>query len=169
MAFRSTDNLFFENATILYRNFQGLEKRSPTGIIVNEEGSRNFSVIIDDPDTAARLKEDGWNVKIRMPREDGDTTLNYLTIRVRFDRVPPKVWLVTTRNGQVTSKNQLDESTIDQLDQVDIVNVDLEVNPYHHKMDDGITAYLREGFFTIAESRFADKYRIDDNADLPWE
>ena len=169
MAFRSTDNLFFDNATILYRNFQGLEKRSPSGTVVNEEGSRNFSVIIDDPDTAARLKEDGWNVKIRTPREEGDPTLNYLTIKVRFDRFPPKVWLVTTRNGKVTSKNLLDESTSGQLDHVDIVDVDLEVNPSHHKRDDGITAYLREGFFTIAESRFADKYRIDDNADLPWE
>ena len=169
MAFRSTDNLFFDNATILYRNFQGLEKRSPSGTVVNEEGSRNFSVIIDDPDTAARLKEDGWNVKIRTPREEGDATLNYLTIKVRFDRFPPKVWLVTTRNGKVASKNLLDESTIGQLDQIDIVDVDLEVNPSYHKKDDGITAYLREGFFTIAESRFAEKYRIDDNADLPWE
>lgn len=161
MAYKRIDNLFFENAQIIYRNFSGLEKRSPTGKVVNEEGSRNFCVIIDDTNTAEALKEDGWNVKIRMPKEDGDSPIYYLPIKVRFDRVPPKIWLVTTSNGHISNKTLMDETSVGMLDNVDLTNVDLEINPYHR--EGGITAYLKEGYFTIAESRFSSKYDIDDN------
>ncbi len=54
-----------EDARLIFRNFTGKEGQ------YNNEGARNFSVILTD-DVAVEMLRDGWNVKYLEPREEGE-------------------------------------------------------------------------------------------------
>ena len=58
--------LEIEDARIIFRNFAGLGSR------YNREGDRNFAVIIPNEDIKDQLVADGWTVKIKPPREEGE-------------------------------------------------------------------------------------------------
>lgn len=146
---KKVNKIIIENAKILFRNFAGEETR------FNPKGRRNFSVIIDDPEYAEMLTNDGWNIKTLPPREEGDTAKYYLQVTVNFENVPPKVIMVTNK-----SMTPLDSESIGTLDYADIINVDLTITPYHWEVNgkDGIKAYLKTMYVTIDEDEFADKY-----------
>ena len=153
MAYRDIDNIIIENAKIIYRNFSGEESR------FNRAGQRNFCVVIDDPEMAQRLIDDGWNLKERAPREEGDESSFYLQVAVSFDNIPPRVFMITSRN-----KTQLDAESIGNLDYAEIKNVDLTIRPYCWEIPgkdgtkSGVKAYVKNMYVTIEEDVFADKY-----------
>lgn len=151
--FERIPNVECENVRIIFRNFSGKEK-TKDGRVVNAEGKRNFGAIID-ANMATKLKEDGWNVKMLMPREDGDEPAWYLPVAVEYSNYPPNIYLIS--NGKST---RLDEGEVSLLDTAEIVNVDLVIRPYAYEtaMRSGVKAYAKNMYVTIAQDRFAAKY-----------
>lgn len=120
------DILQIDDARIIYRNFAG------RGDKYNREGDRNFAVVIPDEETANELTNLGWNVKVKPPREDGDTPFMFLPVKVKFNGRGPNVYLQTGRN-----KNRLDEESVGLLDDIDIVCVNLDIRPYDWILHEG--------------------------------
>lgn len=151
---RVTDNLKIENAHILFRNFSGRESK------YNRPGQRNFCVYIDDPDYAQKLINDGWNVRVRDPRDEGEEPRYYIQVAVSFENIPPTVYMITKR-----AKVKLDEESIETLDFAEIHTVDLIIRPYNWVIQEGtkneksgVKAYLRTMYVVIEEDEFAEKY-----------
>mgnify|MGYP004673128181 FL=1 len=147
----NTENIYFENAEITFKNFSGRPTKYQ-----RQEGFRTFSVVVDDPDMAQRLSEDGWNVRILRPRNEEDTPRHVLDVSINFNFwKKPEIYMICDSH-----KTKLDEEDLDILDGADIVTSDIVVRP--RLWDDNgttrIKAYLQELYVTIHQSRFAAKY-----------
>ena len=141
------DILQIDDARIIYRNFAG------RGDKYNREGDRNFAVLIPDEEIADELTRRGWNVKVKPPREEGDTPFMYLPVKVKFNDRGPSVYL---RTGRV--QNRLEEEDIGRLDRIDIIGVDLDIRPYDWEVNGktGRPRYLQCSCVTQDVDRFAE-------------
>ena len=93
--------LQINDARIMFRNFRG------EGDKFNREGDRNFVLIIPNEEIADALAKEGWNVKIKDPREEGDTPFMYLPVKVKFNDRGPQIYLITGERH-----NRLDENSV---------------------------------------------------------
>lgn len=146
ITFAPKDILQIDDARIVYRNFSGV------GSKFNREGDRNFAVVIDEQETADALLNEGWNVKIKPPRDEDEDPFMYLPVKVKFNDRGPNVYL---KSG--TRQVRLDEESISCLDDIDIIGVDLDVRPYDWEVNGktGRTAYLQSIRVTQDLDRFA--------------
>lgn len=138
------------------RNFSGSpDEYNPDG------GVRSFCVSLSEgnvryggrPIDIQEVVNDGWNVKVLAPREEGDSPINFIRVRVKFGRRPPKIVQISGR-----SKVELDEESVNNLDTADIESVDLSIRPFNYKPGK-VSAYLEAMYVTIKEDAFAYKYR----------
>lgn len=135
-----------DKARIIFRNFTG------EGTKFNREGDKNFSVLIDDQEIADALVEQGWNLKIKPARDEGDIPFMHLPVKVKFNDRGPNVYL---RSG--ANQIELDEDSISCLDNIDIDDVELDIRPYDWEVNGktGRTAYLHGMRVTQRLDRFA--------------
>jgi hypothetical protein len=148
-----------DDATIIFRNFAG------KGSTYNREGDRNFSLLIDDEELKDKLIAEGWNVKVKPPREEGEIPFMHLPVKVKFNDRGPIVYLKTGN-----AVNTLDEDSIGILDSIDILGVDLDIRPYDWELRDGKsgrTAYLQSIHVTQDVDSFAARYE-DESEETPW-
>lgn len=141
--------LLIDDARIIFRNFAGIQTK------FNAAGNRNFALVIEDEESADMLIKDGWNVKIKPPRDEDDTPLMYLPVKVKFNERGPKVYLATG-----DKMVELDEESVEMLDNIDIASVDLDIRPFDWEVNgrDGRTAYLEKIHVTQVIDRFAARY-----------
>ena len=152
--------LQIDDARIVYRNFSGAPSK------FNREGDRNFAVVIETQEQADALIAEGWNVKVKPPREDGDDPFMYLPVKMKFNERGPSVYL---RSGKAARR--LDEGTVDILDNVDILSTDMDIRPYDWTIQEGTpneksgrTAYLQSLNVVQKVDRFAEMYAEDGSA-----
>ena len=152
ITFAPRNILQIDDARIIYRNFAGEASQ------FNRAGDRNFSVLIEDEQIANELRDHGWNVKIKQAREEGDTPFMHLPVKVKFNDRGPSVYLVSGSN-----RVKLDEETIDMLDSIDILGVDLDIRPFDWEVNGkaGRAAYLQSICVTQDIDRFAQRFEED--------
>ncbi|WP_407450049.1 hypothetical protein [Fibrobacter sp.] len=155
-------NLRINDAMIIWPNFEGRPGQ------YNREGERSFSLIIPTEEMKDMLVNDvnkygaGWNVRIRPPREEGDTPFMHLPVKVLFNDRGPKVYLDNGFNVR-----ELDEDTVGLLDKIEIRSVDMDIRPYDNVIRDKAyrTAYLK-GIWVYQEvNRFASRYEMEAEED----
>lgn len=153
------DNVVIEGARLIFRNFSGKAGQ------YNPEGQRNFCVVLND-DIAERMRQDGWNIKYLSPREEGDAPQPYLQVKCRFDNFPPHIVMIAGHG-----KSVLDEKSVESLDWAEIANADLIISPYQWEMGgkEGVTAYVKKLYVTIAEDPFEAKYATPSAPDSAYD
>lgn len=146
--------LQIDDARIVYRNFSG------AGSKFNREGDRNFAVVIPEQEMADALIAEGWNVKIKPPRDEDDTPFMYLPVKIKFNDRGPNCYLATGNR-----MNRLDEESICCLDDVDILSVDMDIRPYDWDVNGkvGRTAYLASIKVTQEVDRFASRFAEEEH------
>lgn len=144
-----TDNVTINDATLIFKNFAGKEG------MYNREGDRSFAVIIPDEKFAQQMLKDGWNVKYLEPREEGDAPTPYLPVAVNYKGRPPRIVLITDK-----AQTNINESTVDTVDWVDIETADLVVRPYNWSVNgkEGVKAYLKTLYITVNQDEVERKY-----------
>lgn len=152
--------LQIDDARLIYKNFSG------AGSKFNREGDRNFAVVIENEEMKDALLEAGWNVKIKAPRDEDDTPLMYLPVKVKFTDRGPSIYLKTGN-----AINRLGEDSIGCLDNIYILGVDLDIRPYDWEVNGktGRTAYLQSIHVTQEVDRFAERYADEFDDDCPFD
>lgn len=146
------DDLQIENAQIKWA-FSHFDGREDT---FNTEGDHNFTVIIDDEEKANRLIAEGWNVRRMDPREEGDPYEYLLKVKISYKYAPPPIFFLKgERRFRVEHQADLVEIQRSTCEQIDVI---ISPNPWVHGRDSGVSAYVKEMYVKIKESRFAAKY-----------
>lgn len=142
----------FRDAKIIWRNFEG------RATDFNNKGDRNFNIVIN-PDDVDTMREDGWNIKERPPKREGDDMLYHLKVKVQYDSpYPPNVWLVTSGH-----KTKLNANNVKLVDTARIKRVDVTIRPYVYppkpnRPEGGVTAYLKTMYITLQEDILDEMY-----------
>lgn len=149
------DNI--DGRQIIFKNFEG------RGDKFNREGDRNFSLRIDNEDTADALVKEGWNVRIKEGRDEDEGPFMRLPIKVKFTNYGPNVYL---RTGDRV--NELNEESIACLDNIEIESVDMDIRPYDWDVNGrtGRTAYLQSMEVVQRIDRFAARHA--NNEEVPF-
>lgn len=154
---KKIENIVVEGARIIFRNFSGKPET------FSSNPGRHFGVIIEDEDTAEALREEGWNVKTYIPKNqdpEEEVKIHWIDVKVSYDVAPPVVRLVN-RDGKA---RRLEEESLSILDDCDILSADVTIRPYHWAVNgkEGIKGYLKTLYMTLDEDEFAYKYDVED-------
>ena len=145
--------LQIEDARIIYRNFGGEASK------YNREGDRNFAVIIPNQEICDQLTAEGWNVKIKPPRDEDDTPFMFLPVKVKFNNRGPNIYVQSAGNVK-----RLTEETVGMLDEIDIQSVDMDLRTYDWEVNgkEGRSEYLQAMNVIQNIDRFGAQYAAQD-------
>lgn len=154
MAANRKRDLIIEDAVLMFTNFEGREERHE-GRVMNAKGARNFHVIVPE-DIVEQLIDDGWNVKILAPREEGDEARHMVKVNVSYRFREPDIRVYTNDREYIYHEDQ-----VANLDYADIISADVIIHPSEYTKDDGtigLSGYCTELRVVIESSPFDKKY-----------
>lgn len=147
----------FENADIIFRNFEGREDK------FNRDGNRNFSVILTE-DQAIELADMECNVKRTKPRDGEEEGKPY--VKILLGMFDPEIYVISRGRKKLLAPSQYAK-----LDRLDFETADLAVSKSNKKWESngktGYSLYLESLYVTVRESRLASKYDEYDE-ELPF-
>jgi hypothetical protein len=145
------DDLEVENANITWA-FSHFDGREDT---FNNEGDHNFTIIIDDEQEARRLMDEGWNIRTMEGREEGDPPEYLLKVKISFRFSAPAIFFLKGERRYRADEVDLVDIKRATCEQLDVI---IQPSPWVHGRDSGISAYVKEMYVKIKESRFAERY-----------
>lgn len=121
----------------------------------NDEGDHNFQVILPE-EKARELMAQGWNIREMEGYEEGDPPEFLLKVKISYRFEPPKIYLIKNRR-KIRAENPRDLADIKRVttEQIDVI---IQPSPWVHGQNSGYTAYAKEIYATVKESRFAERY-----------
>lgn len=149
-------NEVFQDVQIAFRNLSGKPGK------YNNEGDRNFCILLESPKKVEDLEQKGWSISYLKPKDPRDPPQPMLRVAVSYKKYPPKV-IIVNRGG----KTLLPESDIHIVDWAEIESVDVVVRPYPWTVNghSGIKAYLKTMYVKLVEDELEDKYKaVPDSA-----
>lgn len=136
---------------ILYRNFSGRP---------NNFGNTNKTFTINlKEDKALDLERQGFKIRKRLNYDEQEEFLLDIDIRFDLEFFPVHIYQITEHG-----KTLLNEEMAKDLDSAEIQFADLRIRPYRWTRPGGISgvkAQLVDGYFVIAEDKFASRYNFD--------
>lgn len=150
VSFSNNGKILMDNVKIKYPNFAGIKKQ------FNDEGDRNFVVIVEDPEIAEMLRERGFNISIKKPNSPDEDPVYQFKVVVSYRYSAPIAYLKTGKKLK-----ELTEETIGILDSVEMERVDLDVRlgkEWTAGGRTGRTAYLDKIVVVQEVDRFLSRY-----------
>jgi hypothetical protein len=130
---------------MIWRNFEGKLGR------FNAEGQKNFNIVLDK-EGAEFLMDEGFKVKFKEPKIEGEEGIYTLKINVNFGGYKaPEIWMKNNHGN-----TQLNKDDVKILDWADIVEYFLVFNP--NIKPDSMTAYLDKLLCTVQESEYESQF-----------
>lgn len=147
-------------AKLTHRNFEGRKHD------YNVKGQRNFSVIINSEELAEDLIKEGWKIKSKPPKEEGDRPFTYMPVNIFFNDFGPDIFIESGDNVF-----QLYEDTVHRIDKMNILDVDLHIRPNNWEINGktGRSAYLNSIWVRQNVSIFASRYNDFMRGDKDYE
>lgn len=140
-----------EDTRLIFRNFTGAPSQ------FNAKGDRNVGVLLD-PETAAAMEAEGWNVKYLKHREGDDPNepqQAWIKAKVSYAIKQPKIFMITSRG-----KSPLGEDELQVLDFAEFQKIDVMLEPSFYEMNGktGYSCYVSSLYATIVEDELDLKY-----------
>ena len=145
------DDLEIENAQIKWA-FSHFDGRADT---FNDEGDHNFTIIIDDEETALRLRDEGWNIRTFEGKEEGDPIEYTLKVKISYRFEAPKIFLIKGERKYRADEQDLSDIKRSTCEQIDVI---ISPSRWVQGGRTGISAYCKEMYAKVKESRFSAAY-----------
>jgi hypothetical protein len=121
----------------------------------NAQGDYNFTIMLPAP-LAEKMREDGWtSIRTTPGYEEGDPEEHLLKIKISYKYEPPKVYLIKGDRKLRAEERDLADIRRDTCEQLDVI---ITPSRWVNGGNTGITAYSKELYAKVKESRFSAKY-----------
>jgi hypothetical protein len=120
----------------------------------NDEGDLNFQVIIP-PEEAARLADIGWNIRESDGLEEGDPPQYLLKCVISYRFEDPLIYLIKGSRKIRAKEEDIPDIRRDTCERIDVI---IKPSRWTRKDRSGVSAYVKELYATVRESRFSERY-----------
>jgi hypothetical protein len=120
----------------------------------NAEGDHNFNIILP-PDIADKLRAEGWAVRDMPGYEEGDPDEHLLKVKISYKYGPPKIYLIKGDRKFRADERDLADIRRDTCERIDVI---ITPSRWVSGPNSGISAYAKELYAVVRQSRFSEKY-----------